>query len=151
MEKIFQDMISTITKMSDDYDKKQVELYKKQAHKSFKIGEWVTDGKDTGIVSWIRNEAMGISESDGFFGLDIKNGNLGFSAPCKRNDFDILCGVHREYYLNKHHISIDLTGEEIDDLLYRLGHKNVNPSKTKSIIIDELISKKPNYLTAEQR
>lgn len=108
--------------------------YESQTHKTFVVGDWVTDGKDIGVVGWVENKGLGIRESDGYFGLDIKNGNLGFCAPCKRDAFKLLAAPQRRYFTEKQTIEIRLTGEEIERVLYALSCQNKVPALNDILI-----------------
>ena len=41
-----------------------------------------------------------------------------------------------EYYKKEHHISITLTGLEIEEVKHSLGWRNMNPNKSKSKLLD---------------
>lgn len=126
-----------IEELEDAYDRHEGELYKNSIHKVFCIGDWVKKGDVIGVVAWIDNKALNLQESDGYFGFDIKNGGLGFSAPCRRNDYVQLSQSEQLYFTSKHKITLSLTGEEIENLLYHIP-AGCNPSKAKDILRDAL-------------
>jgi len=142
MIKIFDELRKEIDKLENEYKKTQTELYEKQEHKKFKVGDWVKGNGKIGIVGWIENKGMDISESDGYFGLDVKNGSLGFTAPCKRNEYELLSINEFKYYKHIHKICLEFTGEEIDRLLYTLSCRNKNtPADKLYNILNKIRSK----------
>ena len=121
----------------EEEEKREAEDYKKQNHTVFEKGDWVTNGEEIGVVGWVENKCHGLSESDGYFGLDIKNGNGGFRAPCKRNEYWLLPNELRCYYESLKTITLNVTGEEIEAFyMSYLGMKNINPSSLKSKLIE---------------
>jgi len=108
---------------------REKEDYKKQKHNFFVKGDWITDGKDIGIVGW--------TDEDGYLGLDIKNGDGGFRAPCKRNNYQLLSEELVDYYTGKTTITIEVTGEDIEAFyMSYLGVKNVNPHPLKTKLME---------------
>ena len=127
MEQLIKDLKHQVEKLEKQYVLTKRKEYEAQKHKTFYVGDWVTNGTDVGVVGWVENKAMDISESDGYFGLDIKNGSLGFRAPCKRDEYELLDENKAEYYIQIQAIHIAITGEEIDSILYGLqSHHGIN-------------------------
>ena len=121
----------------EEEEKREAEDYKKQNHTVFEKGDWVTNGEDIGVVGWTENKCHGLSESDGYFGLHIKNGNGGFKGPCKRNEYWLLPSDIEYYYKSLKAITLEVTGEEIEAFyMSYLGVINMNPSSLKSKLIE---------------
>lgn len=129
------DKIEALKKQVDELEEYckewEREFYKRSTHNVFAVGDWVTDGKYVGVVGWVKNERLDIKVDDGFFGLDIKNGDLGFRGPCRRDDFRLLDDEEVKYYTTEKEYILPLTGEEINDLLYRIGRSNGSKATEK--------------------
>lgn len=111
--------------------------YENTVHKVFKEGDIVSKGDMFGIVGWTENKAINCPENAGYMGVSLITGTRGFLAPTRRDEWDI---VTDPYYINNHEIKIELTGLEIEDLLYYIGPVNFNTNATKSKLINLLKS-----------
>ena len=114
------------------YENEQKIKYENSEHKHFEKGDIVTNGDRIVIVEWTENKGIGCEYEKGYFGGSIINGRRGFGT-FKRDEFEL---VTDEYYRKKHHISITLTGIEIEEVKYYLGWRNVNPNKSKTKMLD---------------
>jgi hypothetical protein len=114
--------------LKDAYEKQQRDEYEKQNHKTFKKGDWIKKGEQIGKVGWIKNDCMNITEDMGYCGIDLRSGNGGFAAACKRDEWQLIEGEELTYLTKKHKLKIELTGEQVQDLLMR--YKYVNTSDT---------------------
>ena len=120
-----------------DEKEREIEDYKKRTHNFFIKGDWVTDGNDIGVVAWTDNKALNLEQDNGYFGLDIKNNDGGFRAPCRRNDYELLSEELVDYYTDKNTITIEVTGEEIEAFyMSYMGLRSVNPSPLKTKLIE---------------
>ena len=105
--------------------------YENAKHKEFPADAWVTDGEIIGKV--VRNIRKG------YVNINIKNRDGGLLTNAKINDFESLPQELVDYYKGDHALIVNLTGEDIEALFMSYaGFKNVNPSKTKTKIIDAL-------------
>lgn len=143
MEQAIKDLEQQVEVLKNAYKQKQREEYESSLHKSFEVGDWVTNGKHVGVVEWIENKARDFLRDDGYMGVDLKNGSLGFRAGTKRNMWDLLEGDLRKYYTENMTIEIELTGEDINRLKYDLGSRNINPSTIKTKLLDILDAVRP--------
>lgn len=127
-----------------EFDDKERLEYEAKSHKSFKKGDWVTNGDNVGTVMWVENLSMGLPERKGYFGLSIKNNNGGFVGPLRRDDYKHLNDDERSYYKNSQTLNICVTGEEIEAFFMSyMGVKNVNPSKIKDKLINAFEGLRP--------
>jgi hypothetical protein len=136
--KMLDDLIKTIEDMKKAYEKEAEKKYREAKHNEFAVGDWVTNGEYIGVVGWIENKHMNMKNGDGYFGLNIKNGDMGFMAPCKTDEFRELTKEEKEFFTYCHHISFYLSGESILRLLYDVGPRNCNPSKPTTILTEKL-------------
>lgn len=113
-----------LDELEKTWEKQQADAYKKQPHKSFSVGQWVTDGTYIGVVAWVDNPALNIEEGNGYFGLDIRNGARGFRAPCKRDEFELLKGKELSYWADNHDVSLTLNGDELEYLINEVAVGN---------------------------
>ena len=127
-----EDQVAQLKKLDE---RLECEAYENKEHKNFRVGDLVTDGKIVGFVGWIENKCCNCTESQGYMGVDIVNGDLGFIAPVKRDDW-ALC--EDKFYTNGHQVKLCLTGIDIYRLRYDLRGRNVNPSPVKTMIFDLL-------------
>jgi len=111
--------------MKEAYAEEQKESYEKKEHKHFEVGEIVTDGNNVGVVGWTENKACGAAYEMGYMGIDLINGNKGFMAFAKRDEFKL---VESTFYNDVHDVKLSLTGVQIVDLKYRL--RTTNSSET---------------------
>ena len=114
--------------LKDAYNKKEREEYEKQNHITFKKGDWIKKGEQIGKVSWVKNDSMNITEDMGYCGIELRNGSGGFAAACKRDEWQLIEGEELTYLTKKHKLKIELTGEQVQDLIMR--YKYVNSSDT---------------------
>ena len=109
----------------------------KGPHKKFYPGDIVTDGEKVGRVKWTSNSGVGIPFDHGKMGIDIINGNRGFWAGARRNDFNKVPDFIYEYLQTPQKITLELTGEEIEAIFSGyFGLRNVNPDKTRIKMLD---------------
>lgn len=137
MKKEIEQLEKQLSELKKAYDKKEHEYYIKSAHKNFKEGDIITNGIDTGIVGWVENKHMNITADMGYMGVSLISGTRGFASPLKRDEWDI---VIDPYYTNSYELKAELTGLEIEDLLYCIGPSNFNHNPVKSKLIDMLKS-----------
>ena len=121
-----------LKELKEVYENEQKLKYENQPHKHFEKGDIVTDGNYIVVVDWTENNYCGMPYERGYMGGSIINGNRGFRS-FKRDDFEI---VNDPYYKGEHKIKITLTGLEIESIKYSLGNRNVNPTKSKTKILD---------------
>lgn len=137
------DLIKALECQIKDYDEKERLEYELMVHKRFSKGDWVTNGDEVGIVSWIENLAIEKPENSGYFGFDIKNKNGGFSVK-RRNDYEKLKGEQLDYYVNSQTLTITVTGEDVERFFMSgMGRQNVNPSKIKGKLADAFEALRP--------
>jgi hypothetical protein len=106
--------------------------YENSPHKSFNSGDIVKNGDQVGIVGWTENKGIKLPEQAGYMGVSLITGTRGFLSMTRRDEWEL---VTDPYYTNKYEIKTELTGLEIEDLLYYIGPKNFNPNDTKSKLI----------------
>lgn len=137
MRKEIEQLEKQLIELKKAYEKKEHEDYTKSQHKEFKKGDIITNGIDTGIVGWIENKHMNITADMGYMGVSLISGTRGFASPLKRDEWEL---VNDPYYMNTHELKLELTGLEIEDLLYYIGPRNFNHNAAKSKLIDLLKS-----------
>lgn len=118
-----QQMREALDALERELNEKEEVAYRSRKHKNIKKGDWVRKGDEVGIVGW--------TDENGYFGLDIKTGNMGFRAPCRIDEYDLLPEELLLYYTKSRTYRVSLTGEDVADILYRIGSPNCNPSKSK--------------------
>lgn len=111
--------------------------YESSPHKSFKEGDIVKSGDQVGIVGWTENKAIKLPEEAGYMGASLITGTRGFLSMTRRDEWELETDP---YYTNKYEIKTELTGLEIEDLLYYIGPQNFNPNDAKSKLISLLKS-----------
>lgn len=105
--------------------------YENAKHKEYAINDWVTDGDRIGRVQRIID--------GGYINVDIKNGDGGTLCQTKVNKYEPLSNELIDYYESPQSFIVELTGEDIEALFMSYaGFRNLNPSKTKTKIIDAL-------------
>lgn len=113
MKEIIQTLKDQLAQLEKEYAL-QVEMgYRKGPHKSFSVGDWITDGENIGIVGWTTNKAVGIEENDGYMGVDLKNGSQGFMAPVKRDEWRLLDDSLKTFFTEPIDINITFTGADM--------------------------------------
>lgn len=117
------------------YENDQKARYESMQHKHFDVGNLVTDGEQIGVVGWTENKACDCPYESGYMGVSLINGNRGFLAFAKRDEWEV---CEDSYYAETHKLEIKLTGFEIEEIKYSLGGRNVNPNKAKTKILDAL-------------
>lgn len=137
MRKEIEQLEKQLVELKKAYEKKEHEDYTRAKHKDFKEGDIITNGVDTGIVGWVENKHMNITADMGYMGVSLISGTRGFASPLKRDEWDI---VNDLYYTNTYELKFELTGLEIEDLLYYIGPQNFNYNAAKSKLIDLLKS-----------
>lgn len=132
MKQEIEQLEKQLAELKKAYEKKEYQDYVKSPHKVFKEGDIITNGIDTGIVGWVENKHMNITADMGYMGVGLISGTRGFASPLRRDEWEL---VNDPYYHNNHKIEIELTGLEIEGLLYYIGPENFNsnPAKTKLI------------------
>lgn len=111
--------------------KEEAKVYADSVHSEFKVGDWVTDGKDIGKVQLVWED------KPGYINVSLKTGNRGCLCLTRANKYELVCDDALRYYQGERMLSFRLTGEHIDDLLYAIP-KNVNPSNAKDKLIKAL-------------
>lgn len=132
MKQQIEKLEAQLKELKEVYENEQRIKYEASEHKHFEKGNIVTNGDRVVIVEWTENKGIGCEYEKGYFGGSIINGHRGFGT-FKRDEFEI---VADEYYKKEHHISITLTGLEIEEIKYSLGWRNMNPNKSKSKLLD---------------
>ena len=127
IEKLEKELIA----LKEAYKKQQRYEYEKQNHKTFKKGDWIKKGEQIGKVGWVKNECMNITEDMGYCGIYLRNGRGGFAAACKRDEWQLIEGEELTYFTKQHKLKIQLTGEEIQDLLMRYAYVNSSDTHNK--------------------
>lgn len=111
--------------------------YESATHKAFAEGDIVKKGDVVGIVGWTENKAINCPKNAGYMGVSLITGTRGFLAPTRRDEWEL---VNDPYYTNPYEVKLELTGLEIEDLLYYIGPSNFNPNPAKQKLIDLLKS-----------
>jgi len=106
------------------------EAYEAGPHKSFSLGDWVTDGEIIGTVHYC--------EEVGYLHINIKNKNGGLLGQTRSDKYVLVDDEVRDYYTQEHELVVFLTGEDIEAILRKLGPRNYNPSKSKDKLLDAL-------------
>lgn len=135
MKKQIEQLENDLLELKKSYEIKERIEYENSVHKTFKEGDIVSRGNEVGIVGWTENKAINCPESAGYMGISLITGTRGFLAPTKRDEWGL---VNDPYYTNVYEIKLELTGLEIEDLLYYIGPSNFNPNSAKSKLIDRL-------------
>lgn len=115
--KQIQELQNLLTKMKEDYAREQEQKYRQSKHKIFNIGDWVCKNDEWGKVCWIENEACHLPEEAGYMGFDKYSGFRGFGVT-RRDDYSAMSEEDVNYLKTSH--QVNLTGEEIQELLYIL-------------------------------
>jgi len=149
MEQAIIDVKDYLAKLEEVYELEQARIYKNKDHKQFAVGDWVTDGCQVGVVGWTANKACNCLEEDGYMGVDLKNGNLGFHAFVKRDEWNLLPQDKLDVYVNERTINLGITGEEMKALVYYLGYSN--PSNIKTKVLNLLNESFPEFAKQEQK
>ena len=137
MKELITELEEKIKQLKKAHEEEEKSKYKQQPHKDFSKGDIVSNGTVIGVVEWTENKGCNCPHEDGYMGINIINGNRGFSAFEKRDEYE---KVNDPYYTDFHKMIFHLTGLEIEELKYSLGPSNCNPNKTKSKILDILNS-----------
>ena len=137
MKEQIQELENQVKKLKEAYEIEEKSSYENKPHKHFDEGDIVTNGSYIGIVGWTENLGIGLSYDKGYMGISIINGNRGFFGGAKRDEYELVSDL---YYTQNHSINIQLTGLEIEELIYTLGYRKMNPNKTKSKLRDLLES-----------
>lgn len=137
MKKEIELIESNLTELKRKYELQERMDYERAAHKVFTEGDIVRKDDMIGIVGWTENDAINCPSHAGYMGVSLITGTRGFLAPTRRDEWDI---VNDPYYRTNYKINIELTGLEIEDLLYYIGPQNFNPNESKSKLIDILKS-----------
>lgn len=124
MQEIIDQLKKNLKELEEQHAVKEYEDYKKQIHKSFKVGEYVRKGQQIGKVYWVENKAMNCVESDGFMAVDLMTGTRGLACFEKRNEWQLVSAEEKNYYDTAHILNIQLTGEQIEDIKYYLNLSN---------------------------
>lgn len=135
MKKEIEQLESILAELKREYEIQERLNYENATHKAFKEGDIVKKGDQVGIVGWVENMAINCPEKSGFMGVSLITGSRGFMAPARRDEWEL---VIDPYYKNSFEVKIELTGLEIEDLLYYIGPCNFNPNEAKSKLIDIL-------------
>lgn len=141
MNKEIEQLEQSLVELKRQYEIKERLDYEKSPHKAFKEGDFVKKGDVIGIVGWVENKASNLPEHAGYMGVSLITGTRGFMAPARRDEWDL---VDDRYYKNIYELKMELTGLEIEDLLYCIGPSNFNFNAAKSKLIDKLKSLKQN-------
>lgn len=135
MKKEIEQLENSLAELKRKHELQERLDYESAAHKVFQEGDIVKKGDMIGIVGWIENNAINCPGHAGYMGVSLITGTRGFLAPARRDEWDI---VNDPYYTNNYQIKIELTGLEIEDLLYYIGPPNFNPNVAKSKLINLL-------------
>jgi len=122
--------------LKEAYKKQERDEYEKQNHNVFKKGDWIKKGDEFGKVGWVENKAINITEDMGYCGIDLRSGRGGFAAACKRDEWQLIEGDELTYLTKKHELKLELTGEQLQDLILR--YRYVNQSDTTKLFMDAL-------------
>lgn len=137
MKKEIEQLEIILAELKREYETQERLNYENATHKVFKEGDIVKKGNQIGIVGWVENGAISCPEKSGYMGISLITGTRGFMAPARRDEWEL---VSDPYYKNSFEVKIELTGLEIEDLLYCIGPPNFNPNPAKSKLIDLLKS-----------
>jgi len=138
MRKQIEDLEKLVAELKVKLAEKERQDYESKQHVNFEIGDIVTNGNHIGVVAWTKNTtSFECSEDKGYMGIDLINGCRGFLGFAKRDDYK---KVEDPYYLKSHKIEFELTGVEIECLLYYL-RPGYSKEKEKTIKILESFKK----------
>lgn len=137
MKKEIEQLENSLAELKKKHELQERLDYENAAHKVFQEGDIVRKGDAVGIVGWTENNAINCPHHAGYMGVSLITGTRGFLAPTRRDEWDM---VNDPYYRNIYEIKIELSGLEIEDLLYYIGPLNFNPNTAKSKLIDLLKS-----------
>lgn len=141
MKKEIELLEKTLSDLKKQYEAQEQLDYESSAHKPFETGDIVRKGDVVGIVGWTENNAINCPNHTGYMGVNIITGSRGFISKARRNEWEI---VNDPYFYTSFEIKTELTGMEIEDLLYCIGPVNCNPNDTKTKLINLLKSIKIN-------
>lgn len=141
MKKEIEQLEANLAQLKREYEMQERLNYENATHKVFKEGDIVKKGDQVGIVGWTENNAINCPQNAGYMGVSLITGTRGFMAPCRRDEWEL---VNDPYYTNSYELKAELTGLEIEDLLYCIGPQNFNPNPAKSKLTDLLRSIKNN-------
>jgi hypothetical protein len=127
-------METLLREMKSEHEKEEKLNYESKPHKHFNKGDMVAKGTDVGIVEWVENGDNCPLEA-GYMGVNRISGEMGFMAYQRRDDWDI---VNDPYYRDRHTLTVELTGIEIERLKHDLVGRNCNPSSPKEKIFDAI-------------
>lgn len=99
-----------LKEMEDQIDRAEKHDYEKSSHKSFKIGDIVTNGNHIGKVKWIENLNIDLREHQGWMGIDLLNGTRDFLSGVARNDYSLVNKELLDFYKQGHTVTISRIG-----------------------------------------
>lgn len=137
MKKEIEQLETALIELKRQHEFKERLDYENATHKRFEDGEIVKKFDTVGIVGWTENKAINCPRAAGYMGVSLITGTRGFLAPTRRDEWDL---VTDPYYTDSHMVKFELTGLEIEDLLFYIGPSNFNPNNAKSKLIDLLKS-----------
>jgi hypothetical protein len=136
MKQIIEDLEKKLSELKESYEIQQRKNCENGIHKEFEVNDVVTNGVETGIVSWVENKGVGCEKEKGYMGLSLLTQRMGFKIA-KRDEYE---KIETKYYTENHKIEFYLSGIEIDELIYRLSHSN--GSKVSEKITKQLETKR---------
>lgn len=119
-----------LKRLKSSYEEEEKEAYEKQEHKHFKEGDIVRKGQEVGIVGWTENKSCDCPYEAGYMGVNLITGSRGFSAFQKRDEWEL---VEDTYYRDVHKLEIELTGVELEDIIFALTYANQSNSTERLI------------------
>lgn len=143
-KELIESMELTLAKLKVEYAEQEEFSYRQQKHKDFTKGDYVTNGDIIGTVEWVENNGIGVKAEDGKMGVNIVNGNLGFIAPVRRDDYWALDDIIETFYVREHVVKFKATGKDINNFLYRM-HYNVNPFDGQTALLASINTIKAKY------
>lgn len=127
MKKTIQELKNQLAILEKEFEQQAESEYRARLHRPFLPGDWVTDGKNIGVVGWTTNKACNIEEADGYMGVYLKNGRQGFIAPVKRDEWNLLDEGVKEFFTTPIDINITLTGADIARAVNELYQNHGSP------------------------
>lgn len=125
MQDQFERLEKELKLLKEDYERLKRDEYERKSHKTFKEGDCVKKGEQIGLVVWVQNATLSISEDMGYCRINIVNGRGG-NAIFKRDEWELIEGEESVYLKSSHKVELHLTGEEIQ---YLLMNTRFNTSK----------------------
>nr|WP_308571058.1 hypothetical protein [uncultured Prevotella sp.] len=114
MDKEIEQMEKALKALKEAKAREERLAYERKPHRGYKEGDLVCKGKEWGRIGWVDNQ--------GYCGIAIKSGSRGFRVSCRIDEWTPMDEGDKDYLTQK--FKVELTGEEIQELLYKLSVSN---------------------------